>query len=92
MDWNEAIREVKTLGPGWRLPTVLDSQLILYPNRSKIPYLQNMNYWSSETLSELPVSFTNDLAFNSNAHNIKYTVAVRTFDGEIALEYLLRDF
>jgi len=46
MSWHEAIVACKSLGPGWRLPTK-DELNMLYENKEEIGGFANVNYWSS---------------------------------------------
>lgn len=47
MTWDEAIKKVKELGQGWRLPTKEEFEKIIAPNMSKIPKLEHKRFWSS---------------------------------------------
>ncbi len=44
--WNDAITECSKLGDGWRLPTILELQL-MHQNKKLISNLKNDSYWSS---------------------------------------------
>ena len=46
MNWHEAIVACKKLGPGWRLPTK-DELDMLYKNKEEIGGFANYFYWSS---------------------------------------------
>ena len=46
MNWHEAIVACKKLGPGWRLPTK-DELNMLYENKEEIGGFANNFYWSS---------------------------------------------
>jgi hypothetical protein len=96
MDWNEAIREIKTLGPGWRLPTIEELKTVIWPNRFEIPHLEGDFYWSGTEYGAYGLVFKLDISTGISSNFSKnypfYVRAVRDFDGEKALEYLLKDF
>lgn len=95
MNLDEAIIEVKELGDGWRLPTIEEFKNILYPNKSKIPNIKDDFYWSSmEYASDAAwyFSFYYEYAYFTNKNDTLYVRAVKTFNGEAALELLLKDF
>lgn len=46
MTWHEAIIACKKLGPGWRLPTKYELNM-LYENRKEVGGFANIYYWSS---------------------------------------------
>jgi len=46
MNWYEAVEVCKKLGPGWRLPTK-DELNMLYKNKEEIGGFARYNYWSS---------------------------------------------
>ena len=98
MTWDEAMSEVKELDPGWRLPTIKEFKEILYPNMEKIP--GNVDkygyYWSS---TEIDTYFAWNFNFyNGNAdceyskYDPLYVCIVRALTGNVAIEYLLKDF
>ena len=95
MTLQEATIKVKELGEGWRLPTKEEFENILYPNKSKIPNLQDLYYWSR---TEKGLSFAWYFRFyhggsgNHSKSRLCYVRAVKTFNGEAALELLLKDF
>ena len=45
-NWNDAIELCNKLGDGWRLPTILELQL-MYENKDYIGNLKDTVYWSS---------------------------------------------
>jgi hypothetical protein len=95
MPWEEATAEVAKLGPDWRLPTIREFEDVLYPNMKKIPKISKNNYWSS-TENDLNYAW-HFTFFNGNAnYNYKnlttYVRAVRDFNGETALDLLLKEF
>ena len=49
MSWHKAIVACKNLGPGWRLPTK-DELNMLYKNKEEIGGFANNFYWSSTEL------------------------------------------
>ena len=79
MNWHEAIVACKKLGPGWRLPTK-DELNMLYENKEEIGGFANNFYWSS-------TEFDNDFAWvqffgngyqsGGNKSNFFYVRAVR---------------
>jgi len=46
MNWYEAVEVCKKLGPGWRLPTK-DELNMLYKNKEEIGGFSSIYYWSS---------------------------------------------
>ena len=52
MSWHKAIVACKNLGPGWRLPTK-DELNMLYKNKEEIGGFANYFYWSSTELDNL---------------------------------------
>ena len=46
MNWYEAVEVCKKLGPGWRLPTK-DELNMLYKNKEEIGGFASTSYWSS---------------------------------------------
>lgn len=95
MNWDEATQRVKELGPGWRLPTIEEFENILYPNRHKIPELNESYYWSSsenDTNSAWSFTFLFSYAYLPNKYFTSYVRPVRDFTGEIAIELLLKEF
>jgi hypothetical protein len=95
MTWNEATIKVKELGEGWRLPTIEEFKNILYPNKSKIPNLQDLYYWS-RTEKGLSFAWYYRFYHGGSGNHMKSRLgcvrAVKTFNGEAALELLLKDF
>ena len=51
MSWDEAKIACKKLGPGWRLPTK-DELNMLYKNKEEIGDFANYFYWSSAELDD----------------------------------------
>jgi hypothetical protein len=76
MTWEDAVKAVKELGSGWRLPTI-EECFIMY--RHKV--ITTAYYWSS---SEYDFSnawyfnFTNGLANNLNKYTTYYVRAVKS--------------
>ncbi len=80
MSWHEAIVACKSLGPGWRLPTK-DELNMLYENKEEIGGFADNYYWGS-------TEFGNDYAWelffldgvqylSSGKNNTNYVRAVR---------------
>ena len=98
MTWDEAMAEVKELGPDWRLPTIKEFKEVLYPNRSEILEVSDKFYWSSTenvNFSSYASTFLFPYGGNVGNANKKYTgcvCAVRDFTSGVAIEYLLKDF
>ena len=96
MTWDEAMEKVKELGEGWRLPTIEEFKETLYPNRDRIPKLEESYYWSSSESNANFVRyflfFNGSAFFNSNKYTTYYVRAVRDFNAEVALELLLKEF
>lgn len=62
MSWDDAMKKASELGEGWRLPTLEELRFSIYPNRYKIPNLEEKYYWSS---SEYDDSLAWSLSFSS---------------------------
>jgi len=96
MNWATAMKRVKELGPGWRLPTIEELKETLYPNMEKLPNLNRTGaYWSSteyDSTNACFFIFLNGFAYLNNKNYTIYVRAVKTFDGESALGILLKDF
>jgi hypothetical protein len=95
MNWHNAIGAAKALGEGWRLPTIEEFKNILYPNRDKIPELKEEFYWSSTEYINFfawTFTFSNGTASNLPKNSTYYVRAVRDFNGDIALDLLLKEF
>ena len=97
MTWDEATASVTELGPGWRLPTLVEFKETLYPGRSGLLDIDNDYYWSSTVnpyYSDLAWTFNLHVGYSSSySKERSYCVlAVRDFGGETALELLLKDF
>ena len=96
MTWDEAMAEVKELGPGWRLPTIKEFKEVLYPTRSEILEVSDKFYWSSSDYDNFFAwSFYFNYGYAAN-YATKYSTgcvrAVREFTSGVAIEYLLKDF
>jgi len=97
MTWYEAKVEVAKLGPGWRLPTIEEFRETLFPNREKISNILSMmtDYWSSTEIDNTYACYFYFNVGNAN-YNYKYSTyyvrAVRDFNADVAIEYLLKDF
>ena len=96
MNFNEATMKVKELGDDWRLPTLDEFENMLYPNMGQIPNIKVAEpYWSSTELATnyaWNFFFTNGSAYSNNKLNTFYVRAVKAFNGEAAIELLLKDF
>ena len=85
MTWNEAKKACKSLGQGWRLPTIAEFE-IMYENKDKIGGFANGRYWSS---TEYNVGFAWSFGFTNGRADVNvdydgkgstnYVRAVRTF-------------
>ena len=95
MTWDEAMAEVKELGPGWRLPTREEFRETLASMYYHIPNLHGDYYWSS-TENDYFNAWYFYFPSGSSSFNDKddtcYVRAVRDFISDIAIEYLLKDF
>ncbi len=79
MNWHEAVETCKKLGPGWRLPTKNELNM-LYKNRKEIGSFALNYYWSSTEFDGNFAwfqNFTNGLQFNYDKLNPIYVRAVR---------------
>lgn len=56
MNWDEATAACSKLGPGWRLPTV-DELNILYKNKDRIGGFKGKFYWSSTEIGSFNACF-----------------------------------
>jgi len=97
MTWYEATDAVTKLGPSWRLPTSKEFKEILYPNRDNLPGKVDMYsyYWSStefDNFTAWTFYFTNGSASYYYKFTTNYVRAVRDLTGDVAIEYLLKDF
>ena len=96
MTWDEATAEVAKLGPGWRLPTIREFEDVLYPNMKKIPKIRKAYYWSStESTANYAWTFyfLNGSTYDySSKYSTLFVRAVRDFNGEVALDLLLKEF
>jgi hypothetical protein len=72
-NWNDAIELCSKLGDGWRLPTILELQL-MYENRKLIDNLKNTAYWSS---TEYNAATAWNFTFNFGSTNKGATHSVR---------------
>jgi hypothetical protein len=79
MNWYDAIIACKKLGPGWRLPTK-DELNILYKNKEEIGGFASNYYWS---FTEVDINdawrqrFHNGIQLSSSKSNTGYVMAVR---------------
>jgi hypothetical protein len=94
--WQDAVQTVAGLGSGWRLPTAGEFKETLQPDVWDVlsPDL-NIGYWSS---TEIDGQNARNWVFKYG-HTMYFpkrllskVIAVRDFDGDEALEYLLREF
>ena len=79
MNWHEAKIACKKLGPGWRLPTK-DELNMLYENKEEIGGFVNNYYWSStenDNNNAWKQSFANGLQNIGSKGNSNYGRAVR---------------
>ena len=79
MNWDEAIVACKKLGPGWRLPTK-DELNMLYENKKEIGGFANVDYWSSTEYGNLNAwiqDFYSGLQFFNYKGVTSYVRAVR---------------
>jgi hypothetical protein len=98
--WREANAKIKELGPGWRMPTLEEVENILYPNRDKI-FDENSQISGKWYLSSTPgddtdthwiVDMSDSYSNYFHDENQFWIISVRDFTGEIALDYLLKEF
>jgi hypothetical protein len=78
MTWDKAIKAVKKLGDGWRLPTIQEC-FIIYEDK----LITDKHCWSStEDVSDdaWVFNFYIGYAFNKAKHNTWYVRAVRTLE------------
>ncbi len=81
MTWNEAKKACKSLGQGWRLPTIAEFE-IMYENKDKIGGFANKFYWSSTedyNYDAWSFSFNDGEANFSVKYYAYYVRAVRAF-------------
>ena len=79
MSWHKAIVACKKLGPGWRLPTK-DELNMLYKNKEEIGGFSSIYYWSSTEVDFFNAWKQNFLNGNQNYStkgNFYYVRAVR---------------
>ena len=79
MNWHEAKIACKNLGPGWRLPTK-DELNMLYKNKEEIGGFANGNYWSStefDNVSAWVRFFSNGVQGGNGKNGSNYVRAVR---------------
>ena len=100
LNWQEAAAKLKELGPGWRLPTLEEIKNILYPNRNKIfdenSQISGRWYLSSTPGDDTDIHWVFDMSVGYSDYfhddNQFWIMSVKDFTGEIALDYLLKDF
>lgn len=79
MTWDEAVEEVKKLGDGWRLPTILELHLI-YNSELKDNFKTYNCYWSLseyDSDSVLIFYFYYGITNLTTKHGYNYVMAVR---------------
>ena len=80
--WTDAIGLCTKLGDGWRLPTILELQL-MYENKNLIGNLKNSSYWSSTEFNPITAwyfSFYNGGTYNYFMTNPYSVRAVRSIN------------
>jgi hypothetical protein len=98
INWEQANHNAKTLGQGWRIPTLKEMTDILYPNREELSSI-----WES-----VSICWTADPAYyvghyrtfslsDGKRNDFHFTtlvnaILVRDFNGETAISYLLKEF
>ncbi len=95
MSFDEAMKAVAELGPGWRLPTIDEFREILYPNRKEIPGKVNSLYWSSDRYDRLNswrFNFYSGFTFYFEKDNDYHVRPVRESDINSILDTLLKEF
>lgn len=100
MTWGEAMDAMANLGPGWRVPTLDEFKKILYPHVSKIPNVRASKWQLADYWSSTQYDLNNMFCFNFgetytpayNKTKSYYVLAVRDFNTETLLNYLLKDF
>ena len=94
--WTGTMEKVNALGIGWRLPTIDEFKEVLSPNESNIPNtLHTALYWSSDEEGgdgKYAFSFKQDYHDYFNTYNKFYSRPVRDFNGDIAIDLLLKEF
>jgi hypothetical protein len=81
-NWNDAIGLCTKLGDGWRLPTILELQL-MYQNKKLIGNLRDTSYWSSTEYSASFAwyfNFYDGYTSNNYKNNAYYVRAVRSIN------------
>jgi hypothetical protein len=76
LHWDDAVAYAKSLGDGWRLPTIEES-FILYNNK----IITEAAYWSSSEATNYYAwyfYFSSGDAFNINKYNTYFVRAVRS--------------
>ena len=79
MTWSEALKKVKELGDGWRLPTINELQLIWESDYKEL--LKKESYWSSSEYNSglaWGFSFYDGNAYDDDKNTYSYVRAVRT--------------
>jgi len=80
MTWSEAIKTVRKLGDGWRLPTILELHLI-YNSELKDKFKTDDYYWSSSEYNSYNAwgfYFGNGYTDDYNKYNDYYVRAIRS--------------
>ena len=94
-NWREATAKLAELGPGWRLPTREEFKLTLNPNKAEIPGLDGSWYLSStpgDTNTHWVFAFSDGYENYFHDDHQFWIRPVKDFTGDVALEYLLKEF
>ena len=94
-NWREAAAKLAELGPGWRLPTREEFKLILNPNKEEISVLDGSWYLSSTpgyVNNHWIYSFSDGYENYFHDDHQFLIRPVRELTGEVALDYLLKEF
>jgi hypothetical protein len=76
MTWYEAVEEVKKLGDGWRLPTILELHLI-FNSQLKDKFKTNNYYWSSSEYISVGAWVFTFYNGSTSYHNKDYAYYIR---------------
>ena len=98
LSWQEATDIASALGTGWRLPTVDEYKKLLFSTVS-LKKESGVRYWTlgwgTEWRADDYIYAFSPLHNSASIYDKKtryLAIAVKTFDGEAALELLLKEF
>jgi len=99
LTWHEAVEAAQSLGPGWRLPAIQELRETLYKYGAQIPGLNLWDrgeYWSctliDDNYSAWYFRFMSRDSLGTSRNDTRLVRPVRDFTGDVAIEYLLKDF